>query len=342
MLVCSFVLATVPAIGASAASPTAAAAPAPVAAAAPSPAKGSDEIAPGVYLVPGSFVPGHQPDGNSVIFRAPEGAILFDTGRHPEHTAALLDRVAALGLVPKAVVNSHWHLDHVGGNVIVRQRFPAVQVYASDAIDEALGGFLANYRKQLEAMVASDETSADAKASFRREIGLIDAGRALAPTDVVTASGRRVIAGLPLEVHLEARAVTAGDVWVYDPATRVLVAGDLVTLPAPFLDTACPQRWRASLARLEREDWALLVPGHGAPMSHAEFATYRKAFDGLLDCAASPRPAKECTEGWFRDGGAIVAAADPGNGHDLLDYYVGVVLRGDATKIAKLCGNEQQ
>jgi len=301
--------------------------------------RAADEIAPGVHLVPGKLVPGQQPDGNSVIFRAPEGAVVVDTGRHVEHTEAVLARLAALGLEPRVIVNSHWHLDHVGGNVLFRDRYPDVRVFASGALADAQRGFLADYRKQLEQMVASADTGAAAKESYRREMGLIDAGPRLAPTDVVTKSGRQVLAGRPLELHLEEHAVTAGDVWVFDPATKVLVAGDLVTLPAPFLDTACPARWQAALGRLEKDrSWELLVPGHGAPMHHKELALYRQAFDQLLACAASTAPAAACVDGWFRTGGELVSASDPGVGHDFVGYYVNAVLRGDPAKTKQLCG----
>ncbi len=325
-----------------AAAATAAAAPSPSTAASketPAPvAAAAGEIAPGVYLIAGKFVPGQQPDGNSIVFAAPQGAIVVDTGRHRAHTEAVLDRVAALGLELRAVINTHWHLDHVGGNVLVRQRHPAVRVYASNAIDEALGGFLADYRKQLTQLLASDRPTADAKEAFRRELALIDAGAQLEPNEVVASSGRRTIAGRQLELHLENRAVTAGDVWIYDPSTRVLVAGDLVTLPAPFLDTACPEGWQAALARLAAVEWDLLVPGHGALLRRQEFAGYRRAFDALLACAASSQPAGECVAGWFRDGGELVRASDTGNGRELVSYYVTQVLRGEPARITRLCG----
>lgn len=320
---------------AAAASPSTTAAPketpAPVAAA-------GSEIARGVYLVPGVFVPGQQPDGNSVVFTAPQGAIVVDTGRHRAHTEAVLGRVAALGLELRAVVNTHWHLDHVGGNVLVRQKHPAARIYASNAIDEALGGFLANYRKQLAEMIASDRPSAEAKEGFRRELALIDAGAQLEPDEVVASSGQRTIAGRELELHLESRAVTAGDVWIYDPSTRVLVAGDLVTLPAPFLDTACPAGWQAALGRLTAVDWEQLVPGHGRVFRRQDFVTYRRAFDRLLACASSSRPTTECVTGWFEDGGELVASSDPGNGRELVAYYVAQVLRGDPKQLAARCG----
>ncbi len=312
-------------------------APARAAAAAP-PAKAADEIAPGVYLEPGKLEPGRQPDGNSVIFRAPEGAVVVDTGRHVEHTEAVLARIAALGLTPRVVVNSHWHLDHIGGNVLFRRRYPDLRVYASAALAAAQGGFLANYHRQLEEMVASADTSAETKESLRREMALIDAGPLLAPTDVVTASGPRMLAGRSLELHLEKPAVTAGDVWVLDPATRVVAAGDLVTLPVPFLDTACPSGWQAALRHLEEADWDLLVPGHGGPMSRQELASYRRAFDNLVACGASSRAAAECVRGWFQDAGELAAAADPGSGHDMMTYYVTSSLRATPAHTAALCG----
>ena len=299
-----------------------------------------DEIADGVYLVLGKLIPGRPPDGNTVIFRAPEGALIVDTGRHREHTQAVLDGVAALGLVPRVVVNTHWHLDHIGGNLLVRERHPDVRILASNAIAEARTGFLANYHRQLEQMVASDKPSAETKESFRRELALIDAADRLAPDEVIATSGPRTLAGRPIDVHLETRAVTAGDVWLLDPATKVAVAGDLITIPAPFLDTACPTGWQTALAHVAEADWTLLIPGHGPPMSRADFDTYRRTFDALLTCAASTRPSTDCVNAWFTHGGELIAKNDPGNAREMVNYYVEQVLRGDSARIAKYCGAE--
>ena len=43
------------------------------------------EIASGVHLLPGGFPPGRGPDGNTVVFDAPDGLIVVDTGRHAWH-----------------------------------------------------------------------------------------------------------------------------------------------------------------------------------------------------------------------------------------------------------------
>ena len=46
------------------------------------------ELAPGVHLLRGAFVPGSQPDGNSVVLRGPAGLAVIDTGRTPRTRAA--------------------------------------------------------------------------------------------------------------------------------------------------------------------------------------------------------------------------------------------------------------
>jgi glyoxylase-like metal-dependent hydrolase (beta-lactamase superfamily II) len=293
------------------------------------------EVAPGVHLLPGSFVPGTQPDGNTVIFVAPEGLIVMDTGRHREHTQGIVAFAKEKGVAVKAILNSHWHLDHIGGNPLLRQEFPGVRVYAAPTLEEAMKGFLASYRAYLEDAVKKGDE--EAQKPLRAELAILDAGKALAPDEPVTSSGPRTIAGKELRLELETHAVTAGDLWALDPATGVLAAGDLVTLPAPFLDTACPARWQAALDHLAKADFKILIPGHGPAMTRADFETYRQAFGALLACAASAKAKDECIGGWLRDIGKLVPEQDHTFTRSLLDYYVENHLRGDPAKTAKLC-----
>ncbi len=294
-------------------------------------------VAPGVDLIAGSFVPNRQPDGNSVIFRARDGLVVIDTGRHAEHTQRILDYADAANLPIKAVINSHWHLDHIGGNPRVRAAFPEVQVYASGAIDEAMHGFLAGYRKQLEGAIAQSKDPAQID-SWREEIARIDAGRALYPDIVIDKTQTQRIAGRDFSLHLESHAVTAGDIWVFDPRSRVLAAGDLVTLPVPFLDTACPARWGDALGELARADFKTLIPGHGAPMSRAQFAAYRGAYAKLLACAAGDKNKSVCADGWLKDAQPLLADGDLQFVRSLLDYYIDNSLRAPPDRRNKLCG----
>ena len=295
-------------------------------------------IAPGTYLVEGEATPNRQPDGNSIIMVAPQGLIVFDTGRHKEHAQQLLDFARAQNLPIAAIINSHWHLDHVGGNPRLRAAFPDIRVYASSAIDAARKGFLPDYRAQLAAELAAAAKQPEAQESMRAEIALIDQGAELGPTDTIKSSGPVDIAGRRLQLHLESHAVTAGDLWVFDPRTRVLLAGDLVTLPAPFFESACPARWRAALAHLDKAPFDWLVPGHGAPMRKAQFTAYRKAFSNLLDCVAGNAGRNACVDGWIGDASALFASSrDASYARTLIGYYMDNYLSHPTERIRKFC-----
>lgn len=301
----------------------------------------SVDLAAGVALIPGGFDPGRQPDGNTLIFRGTQGLVVMDTGRHPEHTQRILDYAVQVSQPIVAVVNSHWHLDHISGNPRLRAVHPELRVYASSAIEGAMVGFLAKSRQQgLEFLKQPGDPVQQAE--IRADLATIDSGTALYPDVYIESPGKRVLAGRRLQVGLEHYAVTGGDVWLYDAETRVLAAGDLVTLPAPFFDTACPGHWRSVLARLESVHFDTLVPGHGSPMSRTDFTVYRRAFDSLLTCAASPASNGECSDGWQRDAAVFLATdRDKKLARALTDYYLEAVLRGDQEKNAALCGVAQ-
>jgi glyoxylase-like metal-dependent hydrolase (beta-lactamase superfamily II) len=293
-------------------------------------------VAPGVNLIAGAFVPGQQPDGNSVLIRAPHGLIVIDTGRHIQHTQQIIDFARQANLPIEAIINSHWHLDHIGGNSRIRALYPGVQIYASDALTGAMDGFLARYKKYLEGVIEKSPHDPNTQAS-RDELAIIDNAPSASPTEVVTKSGNRAIAGYPLVLHLESNSVTAGDVWVFDPATRVLIAGDLVTLPVPFLDTACPARWGIALGDLNNTNFKIIIPGHGPPMHRREFNRYRHAYDGLLACSHSTRSKNECIDGWLDDAGSLIPDKDRSYAKSMLDSYMDTSLRANPANIAKLC-----
>lgn len=295
------------------------------------------EIAPGVWWVRGDYQPPRQPDGNSLLFAGPAGWLLVDTGRHPAHVAGLLE--AARGQPVTDVLNTHWHLDHVSGNPALRAAHPGLVAHASLAIDGALAGFLADYRRQLAVLLAGTAGEVD-KAAWRAELARIDQGAALRPDQPVTAPGSRRMAGRVFQLGLEADAVTGGDVWLYDPDSRVLAAGDLVTLPAPFFDTACPANWQAALRRLEALPFRVLVPGHGEPMDRPGFLRYRRAFDALLARAASDADADRCIEGWLADAGPLLTDDTARRqARDLLAYYLPTRLRPAACAAAADVGS---
>jgi len=286
-------------------------------------------LAPHTYEVAGGIQPGREPDGNTYILQGKHGLTIIDTGRHADHRRKIEAASASLHRPIVAIINTHWHLDHVSGNPALRAAHPGLQVYASGAINDALTGFLTDSAAEARQMLKDGKLNASQQEEVRIDLATIDNGAALKPDVVVDASRDVTLGGLRLQLHLAKDAATAGDVWVYDPSTKVAFAGDLVTFPAPFLDTACSQGWSAALAEISKVPFAKIAPGHGPVLSREGFETYRKAFDGLIACSASTAKAKDCAAAWM-DAIAPLAAMTPAervNGQGMTGYYITEVLR---------------
>jgi glyoxylase-like metal-dependent hydrolase (beta-lactamase superfamily II) len=287
------------------------------------------------HLVPGSFTASREPDGNSIFLDAPQGLILIDTGRHPEQQERLIAYARSTGRPIAAIVNTHWHLDHSGGNAEIKAAFPRAKLYASRAVEGALKGFLPRSRGEAERFLAAGRATPEQAADIRLDIAAIDAPQFLRPDVPITGSSPMRIAGRPLQVNLAPYAATEGDVWIYDPATRTVFAGDLVVPFVPFLDTACPEGWRKALDRIAATPFTTLVPGHGDPMSHAQFETWRRAYSRLLDCAGSSRTRDDCVAQWKSDAAAFIPAGMDAGG--MAAYYVDTRLRAKPEERLRYC-----
>lgn len=290
-------------------------------------------LAPGVVLVPGGFEAGQQPDGNSLLLQGSEGWLLIDSGRHRPHTEAALK--AAGGQV-RAVLNTHWHLDHLGGNAWLRSQQPGLEVWASPAVAQALApdGWLDRYRRQLAEALPT--APAEQAAVMRVDQELLKQAVALKPDHEIKAASTLTLAGRRLQVGIET-AVSGGDLWVLDQASGTLAVGDLVTLPVPFMDTACPPAWREALARLSAQPFKQLVPGHGPVMSHADFERWRGGFEALLDCADQGLHPATCAVIWRSRVDRWLDDAGRAHVNGMVGYYFKTLLQAPKDQRERFC-----
>lgn len=70
-----------------------------------------------------------------------------------------------------------------------------------------------------------------------------------------------------VEVKFLGRGNTAGDAVVYLPKEKIVVAGDLVVYPIPYIYDGYPTEWIQTLQNLSQLDADTIVPGHG-PVMH--------------------------------------------------------------------------
>ncbi len=289
------------------------------------------------HFIPGALPFDKGPDGNTVVFDAPEGLVVFDTGRHPEHAKAILDYAIARHEPIAAVINSHWHLDHTTGNWDIRKAYPHVAVYASSAIDGALATFLKKSREKMAAALADPKTSAAQRDQFERAISVIDHPERIRPDHIVGRSGSMRIAGRSFDVHLARFAATEGDVWLYDRKSHTVIAGDLVVGLVPFMDTACAEGWSKALGDIAAVTFTTLVPGHGQPMTRSDFLTWRTAYDNFVACGRSTATSQQCIDGWQRDAAKFIDVEHRDYSGQAAAYYIDTRLRSSPEQRELYC-----
>lgn len=293
--------------------------------------------APAFHLISGAVPLDKGPDGNSIILDAPDGLIVVDTGRHPEHSAKIIAYAHERGRPIAAVVNTHWHLDHTTGNWDVRQAFPQVQVIASNALEGALATYLKRSREQTDKMLADPKTSAMQRAQIVRAMAVTDQPDRIRPNVVVDTSRTMAIAGRRINVRLAKFAASEGDVWLYDPEAKLAIVGDLVVDMVPFMDTACADGWLRALDEIEQRSFETLIPGHGPVMDRVAFITWKTAFTNFISCGRSQAPKEQCVAGWDRDAARFIDDAHRKYVREAADYYLTTRLRSSPEEQQRYC-----
>jgi glyoxylase-like metal-dependent hydrolase (beta-lactamase superfamily II) len=76
------------------------------------------QITPGAYYLPSATNLG-------VVATPDSGAVLIDTGQDADQARRLLKACEAIGLTPRAIINTHAHADHFGGNEYLSRKTSA-------------------------------------------------------------------------------------------------------------------------------------------------------------------------------------------------------------------------
>jgi glyoxylase-like metal-dependent hydrolase (beta-lactamase superfamily II) len=294
-----------------------------------------EKFDPAPVVIPGAVPVERAPDGNSIFLDAPRGLILVDTGRHPEHQEKLLAHARAAGKPIVAILNTHWHLDHSGGNAEIRAAYPDAEIITTTAIEGALVDFFPKGRARTDEFLASGKATETQREDITLDRGAQDAPDSLRPTRPVTKSETIDVGGRMLDLRVAPHAATEADLWIVVGTT--VIAGDLVVPIVPFFDTGCAKGWQEALGEIGAVPFETLIPGHGDSMTHAEFDAWRKAFDGLLACAASTAETAACADGWNRDAAAFIPDGREAEVAEAVKYYVDIKLRDPEAQRAA-CG----
>jgi len=266
------------------------------------------KVADGVYAAIRKEPPGLTVNGNSVFIINAEDVIVVDTTLTPGTAREELAALRKLTDKPvSCIINTHPHDDHIMGNQVYREAFPHAEFIAHQRLREYLPttglanrkqamapdgypGFISFLKQSLEkgqgpggAPLTEEErtTLASDLKIAERYMAENPGVEIVLPTitfeDQLTLHrGDRVI-----EIRYLGRGHTSSDIVVHLPKEGVVITGDLVVWPVPYVGNpqSHPGEWSATLEKLVALHPSSIVPGHG-PILHDD--TYVKLMAKLF------------------------------------------------------------
>jgi cyclase len=272
------------------------------------------QLADGVYAA--IHIAGGAAIGNAGIVDLGDRTLIYDTFIAPQAAADLCTAAEALtGRPIDAVIDSHWHNDHIWGNQVFDVSTDIISSEETRRLIIATKGhgaydsFMANAEANLEATRAQFEATEDE--GQRRQLALwIDYHQSVVETKpILQIRAPNLTFVERLAIHGTGRSAeviefvgghTESDAVLFLPQERIAFLSDLLFIGhQPYLGGGDPDRLLHILETISDLAPKLLVPGHG-PVGTAESLTamgeYIRTLDGLTRKMVEVGEAEETIE----------------------------------------------
>ena len=268
------------------------------------------QLATGVYEIQHQDAGDGFASGNTTVIIGERQVFVVDSCFLPSAAREDIAQIRQWTDKPVAfVLNTHFHNDHNLGNRAYMDAFPALTIIAH-----------AETKKDMDRFgPGSESREKKANASLQR---MLDSGKSRDGQPLSAEDKRQVKAALDLrkpgmdeikgirfqsatltfdhdftidlgnrevQVKFLGRGNTAGDAVVYLPKEKIVIAGDLVVYPIPYIYDGYPTEWIQTLQNLSQLDADTIVPGHG-PVLHDK--TYVFLLRDLMKSAMEQMNAK--------------------------------------------------
>jgi cyclase len=253
------------------------------------------KVADGVYAALRKEPPGLTTNANSVFIINEEDVVVVDTTLTPGTARELLAAIRKLTSKPvKYVINTHWHDDHIVGNQVFRAAFPAAEFIAHANTRSYLPGagltnrqnamspqgypqFINALRRSLgkNQSLSGAPLTEEERTTYASDLRIAESYMAENPgveivLPTITFEDQITLHCGSREIQIKylGRGHTSGDIIAYLPQEGIVVAGDLVIAPVPYVGNpqSHPGDWSASLERLLALKPKIIIPGHGPVM----------------------------------------------------------------------------
>jgi len=233
------------------------------------------EVAPGVHgLVDASFEATGATGGNVLVVHSGGESLVIDS-KFPYLGGAIRADAEALGEGTTALINTHHHADHTGGNHAFKARSDRVQVMAHENASRRIRSGLAGYKQAAQAgpRQANDYAPDNERLNeLARETASnaesLNAG-SFTPSLSLGDEGTVTIGEIGIDYRHHGTGHTDNDLVLSIDGGRVVHTGDLVFHGVnPFFDPSAgvtARGWIESLDAIERacNPDTIVVPGHG-------------------------------------------------------------------------------
>ena len=242
------------------------------------------KLAEGIYEIRHPDAPDTFPQSNTTVIVGEKSVLVVDSCLLPSTTREDIEQIRKWTNKPVTyVLNTHWHFDHTLGNAVYAAAFPAVQIIAQNATLKTIADFnpgavlrypnrAERFKKVLDSGKNPDGTPLTAADRLDYENSLAGLG----PTVAELKNAVQLVPNVSFEHELNidlgdrlveirhlGRGNTAGDTIAYLPKEKILITGDLVDHPVPYMFGGFPVDFVKTLWALMQFDAQIVVPGHG-------------------------------------------------------------------------------
>lgn len=266
------------------------------------------KVAEGVYVIRHKDAPDGFPQGNTTVIIGDREVFVVDSCYLPSSAREDIAQIRQWTNKPvRYLLNTHWHYDHTLGNGAYADAFPSLQIIAhTETRKQSEGynpGYLSKYTERIARFKSYAETGKGLDDQPLTEAQRAEFRDAAAGGKQVSEEFKNLVDRLPnlvfdqgldidignrqVEVKYLGRGNTAGDTIVYLPKEKILIAGDLLDHPVPYLGGGYPSKLVTTLRSMARLDAQTIVPGHGEVLQGSYAKTYLNQVTDFVQAVVS-------------------------------------------------------
>jgi glyoxylase-like metal-dependent hydrolase (beta-lactamase superfamily II) len=231
---------------------------------------------------------------NSVVIVNENDVLVFDTNTRPSSARLILAEIRTITDKPvRYVVNSHWHPDHWSGNEVYAKAFPGLEIIATEQTRQ----FMQNVANEWPVRFSAELKRSQAALEKEISTGKQDDGTVLTPEqrsrDEADVRDYKSFVDEALNLRRTYPTLTyvdkltlyhggrefrfmsmtgdaEGTTVLYLPKEKVLITGDVISYPIPYISPP-PSRHARTLKALAQLETDVIIPGHGPAFRDKNF-----------------------------------------------------------------------